>query len=508
MGVLPFFSNSKPDKQVISGDWTQQELSEFYRVHNMLNQNGIHVDMDRGVTDRDEPWFVFVDFRSDEVFLHIARLGGQYILVSESIGLKTRGMSLRGTIADFETRICDYFNLNRRETSDSNIVTHPASKLLFVLAALMLVVRSKTALADESRDGFQHSDDQADTSHDALLSHIADAEGSSLRIKNMIGRLHDLSDSPYFVAALVGAFASFHSNDISSSLDELFSYSALASAVDGIESRQGDYHVTTTVHFDNAPLHASFFANRGAADGDINQPVQNVHAVQQAQDFTVNLNVGSLLFDVSNRDTVVNHHDAQDVEHVVVNSSSQMPMSAPMDAELVPQSVSVDASDAGSETVSIMDLINADWLSGNSVTVDYSNLSDLSDIDALELYASLIASYHGDGGQSVDEVDSIIVVSGSKIFFPEGLEKVESAHAFDDNLAIFDQVYDLFGAVTSFYNGGRSSAQIYIVDKDVDGLLASDVMMWQNYFDDGSSIILVGEKQMMQEHFFDDHYIA
>src|SRR5579863_4682664 len=40
-------------------DWTQRELSEFYRVESALIQAGMALETERGVTDEGEPWFVF-----------------------------------------------------------------------------------------------------------------------------------------------------------------------------------------------------------------------------------------------------------------------------------------------------------------------------------------------------------------------------------------------------------------------------------------------------------------
>ncbi len=68
-----------------SGDWSQQELAEFYRVEAASIQAGLRLSLDRGVTDEVDPWLVFC--REDgEVFLHFARIDGSYVIVSDMVG--------------------------------------------------------------------------------------------------------------------------------------------------------------------------------------------------------------------------------------------------------------------------------------------------------------------------------------------------------------------------------------------------------------------------------------
>src|SRR5258708_38804345 len=67
-----------------SRDWTQRELSEFYRVEGALIQAGLQLETDRGVTDEGEPWFVFCRSDTGEAFIHFARVDGKYIAVGSA----------------------------------------------------------------------------------------------------------------------------------------------------------------------------------------------------------------------------------------------------------------------------------------------------------------------------------------------------------------------------------------------------------------------------------------
>ena len=74
--VLSFFRASE------RGDWNQRELAEFYRVEDALTKSGVAISTDRGLTDEGEPWFVFCRQDDEEVIVHFARIGGEYVVAS------------------------------------------------------------------------------------------------------------------------------------------------------------------------------------------------------------------------------------------------------------------------------------------------------------------------------------------------------------------------------------------------------------------------------------------
>ena len=101
-------------------DWTNQELANLFRVKHLLDAAGVICEIDRGLTDEGEPWFVFC--QSDgEVFIHLCRIDGKYILDNPNIERPLSGY-------DFTDLISDFTNLRtlsaEQSTTQSNDATH------------------------------------------------------------------------------------------------------------------------------------------------------------------------------------------------------------------------------------------------------------------------------------------------------------------------------------------------------------------------------------------------
>ena len=59
--------------------WSKHELVHFHRAVSTLQEAGLAVEIDGGVTDEGEPWLVLCDANSGEVFAHFARISGGYV---------------------------------------------------------------------------------------------------------------------------------------------------------------------------------------------------------------------------------------------------------------------------------------------------------------------------------------------------------------------------------------------------------------------------------------------
>jgi len=122
-------------RRVTSRDWSSQELAEFYRVESALIQSGFHVQSDRGVTDEGDPWFVFCREEDDEVIVHFARIGQEYIISSSAYGASSSG-------TDFRTLVRDLVERNPiarlRQNTGDNVVFHPAALLVMLVATALL----------------------------------------------------------------------------------------------------------------------------------------------------------------------------------------------------------------------------------------------------------------------------------------------------------------------------------------------------------------------------------
>lgn len=126
--VLSFFQRS-PRYAPAPADWSQQELAEFYRVESALIRAGIRVGTDRGLSDENEPWFIF--YRSDdgEVVLHFARIDGEYLIAGPAYEEIARGFDFSTLVRNMVAR----HPLIRRSDSGSNLSIHPAALLVAVV---------------------------------------------------------------------------------------------------------------------------------------------------------------------------------------------------------------------------------------------------------------------------------------------------------------------------------------------------------------------------------------
>ena len=61
----------------------------------ILKRAGLDVEVDSGVTDEGEPWFVFVRSLDGEVLAHFAQIDGQFVAVSSLNHEVYRGSDIR-----------------------------------------------------------------------------------------------------------------------------------------------------------------------------------------------------------------------------------------------------------------------------------------------------------------------------------------------------------------------------------------------------------------------------
>ncbi|EEE48052.1 hypothetical protein [Roseibium alexandrii] len=100
------------------GDWTNQELADLYRVESLLVQAGIKMSTGRGVTDENDPWFVFC--RDDgDVFVHLARADGRYLLDSPGLSGLLEGPDFATLIDTFVKQLAAL----RANDDESNVVS-------------------------------------------------------------------------------------------------------------------------------------------------------------------------------------------------------------------------------------------------------------------------------------------------------------------------------------------------------------------------------------------------
>jgi hypothetical protein len=169
--LLSFF---RPAKSV-SGDWSSQEIAEFYRVEAALVQAGVSVFVDRGVSDEGDPWFVFCRAADSEVVVHFARINDNYLIVADSLGCSIRGPDFRKVLADFVAINPTLIPI--RASRNTKLMLHPASLLAAIVATALYYMSSAEAVAttlDSAAVDGMHPFSHAASSFDATGETNAD----------------------------------------------------------------------------------------------------------------------------------------------------------------------------------------------------------------------------------------------------------------------------------------------------------------------------------------------
>lgn len=138
MRILAFPSRSHTPVR----DWSTQEVADFYRAHRLLAENGVGIGIDRGVSDEGEPWMVFFDAASQDVFLHVARIDGQCHLICEPFNMRLKAADITSLVAQFEHAVTDYLAI--RSERAKNVVIHPAARIIMSISAVFLLFKLET----------------------------------------------------------------------------------------------------------------------------------------------------------------------------------------------------------------------------------------------------------------------------------------------------------------------------------------------------------------------------
>jgi hypothetical protein len=207
---------SKTSRPVIR-DWRNQELADLFRVKRLLDAAGVACEIDRGVTDEGDPWFVFC--RGDgEVFAHFCRIDELYILDSPTIDRPLRGRDFNALINDFtglsQTTAGSTLNQNDdtahrvvRLTRSSTLRLHPSAILAALIWTFLLSSEELVLIrpADEGDDhgndpleGLVPSDEDIATWSDEDIETIGEAEMlMAMAARNQDPKMLEKSDLPY-----------------------------------------------------------------------------------------------------------------------------------------------------------------------------------------------------------------------------------------------------------------------------------------------------------------------
>jgi hypothetical protein len=159
--------NSLPDSPTtedsepagVCSDWTNQEMADLFRVKRLLDAAGVPNELERGLTDEGDPWLVFCG-QDGEVFIHLCRLEGVYVLDSPNIPVPLRGADFNGLIEAFTHR-----NLPRTDgpvdPSDNRVIRirrggkvqlHPSALLAALIWTLLLAAEDIVLMVPDAEE--------------------------------------------------------------------------------------------------------------------------------------------------------------------------------------------------------------------------------------------------------------------------------------------------------------------------------------------------------------------
>ncbi|MEP4767189.1 MAG: hypothetical protein ABJQ21_06465 [Roseibium sp.] len=141
-----------------NGDWSNQELADLYRVESLLVQAGIKLTTGRGVSDENDPWFVFC--RDDgDVFVHLARSDGRYLLDSPGLSGLLEGPDFPTLIDRFVNQLAalrqpedngNVVSFRPKMLKDKNTLLHPSVLLAALVWTLFLASDDIASAAEEA----------------------------------------------------------------------------------------------------------------------------------------------------------------------------------------------------------------------------------------------------------------------------------------------------------------------------------------------------------------------
>lgn len=213
MRIIPFPSRLSKKAEMKAEDWCQQELADFYRAHRLLVENGTGIGIDRGLSDIGEPWMVFFDVASQDVFLHVARIDGRCQLICDALNIRLSAANIAVLISEFEQTVREHLAI--RSERRSNVVMHPASRIIMSISAVFLLFKlgkgdahardlaEKTAVEKAVADKLAAEKDHAGSEAGQVF--VSDPSSSALsRAQAAFARVFDSVDAPANVAVLVG----------------------------------------------------------------------------------------------------------------------------------------------------------------------------------------------------------------------------------------------------------------------------------------------------------------
>jgi hypothetical protein len=199
MRILPFPIRRTNKAENGAHDWSQDEIADFYRAHRLLVENGAGIGIDRGISDIGDPWMVFFDGASQDVFLHVARIDNRCHLICDSLDLRLSAANINQLISEFENSVRELLSI--RAERSKNVVIHPAARIIMSISAIFLLFKLESGEA-QAKGLHEKSQGGVETGSGRLNDKISAA---MVRAQTAFGRVFESNDTPGHVALLAGA---------------------------------------------------------------------------------------------------------------------------------------------------------------------------------------------------------------------------------------------------------------------------------------------------------------
>jgi len=85
--------------------WSNSDRAVLYRAEGVLRRLGLSLETLGGVTDEDDPWFVFCDADTDEVIVHFSKIHGEgYVVCAPLLSSSLSGSAFADLVERFLDR--------------------------------------------------------------------------------------------------------------------------------------------------------------------------------------------------------------------------------------------------------------------------------------------------------------------------------------------------------------------------------------------------------------------
>jgi hypothetical protein len=138
---LRWFSSPEPRPK----GWSNQELAEFYRIMDIMDKAGLAVEVDQGLSDEGDPWFVFVRRASSDVIAHFARIDNKFVSVSSLNQELYSGKDVRSVV---DQMLQSHPLMLPMQRGDGRLFLHPGVVLTAFVAAAFLTAIDGSGATD------------------------------------------------------------------------------------------------------------------------------------------------------------------------------------------------------------------------------------------------------------------------------------------------------------------------------------------------------------------------